>query len=144
MTNYKPHLYSTIAGIQQYVPGNSIIKTLYQPSASTTTGLTFHDISTGANYQIPAASKFTVLGFQYLSVSGARRLITLYYADDVDGTSDEEDICIFKPLNTTIPQIPIAITPNENTTSTKYINMKVDNATNAPELPILYGYEILR
>ncbi len=143
MSNYKPLRYSLIGGVETHIPHDAVLKTLYQPLSSTTGGLTFHDLPTGANYQIPSGKKFTILGFRYQSISGARRLITIYYSDDVDGVSDEEDVCIFSALSSGLIAYDVSVPFNENTTAVKYITMKVDNATNAPEIPILYGYETL-
>ncbi len=147
MGNYKPygHLSSTIGGVTQQLPAGARLICITNEAMSTT-GTTFHKVTTNTDKQVTSGKKFVILGC-YVRIGTISRIITIFQSDAADGTTGEVTKMIFlvgKSLGDDDFEISIGSEDSvgREISSLKYINMKVNSATNAPKHVILYGYEV--
>jgi len=148
MTNYKPHHQNiTFGGIETEIPFGAQLKSLVGPSNATTTGNTFHDTQDNSNYIVPTGKRFYPIGVTISHFSLAGFLITIFYADDVDGTSNEKSLVTFMLRAGNAQQIidiplPELNSSNKYAIADKYVNYKTGVAANTSTPVKLIGYEI--
>ncbi len=142
MTNYKPHAISYFGGVPMELPFGAKIVTMTAPLLPTTAGITFHATSGLTNYIIPAGKKFILIGITIFVPAGAARNLIIFSNDLIDSSATEVTMSVVSQISgvDNVYDIPL---PNQDTTpqATKYINYRVDNASNPPIPLVLIGYE---
>ncbi len=141
MPNYKP--YSTnaisIGGYIRPIRSGETPLTLFVENNPTTIGQSLHD-APASNYQVPSGKKFIILAVNILQ-STLLKFLTLEQSDDADSSTN--GVAKFVMLTTaTVRERWIAVINEPSVASSKYLNVKIDNAATPSNVLYVHGVEV--
>lgn len=110
-------------------------------SSAITTGLTYHTAA-GVDYQVPADTKFVILGV-FLKAGTATKTLSIYQSDAADGVVGEVDKFVSVALGITVDEghwVPVPDFPE--IAASKFCNFKTSDGTNTGTPIYVIGYEV--
>ncbi len=145
MTNYKPfHDSSSFGGFNFSLPPTATRKLFSFHGIVSTTGTSWHDTTDGVVYTVPTGKKYIPIGMKIAAEVNIYRVITLFYADNLNGTTNKVDLALvhlYTRWSSSYIDIPFPNLANPSAPAGKYINCTTDNATNTQTPTLLLGYE---